>query len=76
MSWKIKSRKPLIQVDGQSVTTNFMYVREDRELPAVGDTVTAVSDHNGAQFPGIVTEVDVKRHGYIARINLSMRVPV
>jgi hypothetical protein len=68
---RIKTKMPLIQEAGRTITTNFVYVRHDRPLPKEGDFVLVESETNLGQFPGVVIEVFTVRHGYVARIDLS-----
>ena len=68
---RVSTRLPLIQQDGKTVTTNFIYVRRDRPLPKIGDFVLVESETNQEQFPGVVIQVFSIRHGYVARIDLS-----
>ena len=68
---RIRAKRPLTHAAGREEITNFIYLRQHLPLPKVGERVTAVSDHNGAEFPGVVIEVDRRQHGFYARINLS-----
>jgi hypothetical protein len=74
MTITIRSSKVLLYTPGATQDTNFIYMRIDRPLPAIGDEVVVESAKNGHKFAGKVIAVDPKAHGYYARVDLGEKV--
>lgn len=70
----IRSIKVLLYTPGATEDTNFIYVRRDQPLPAIGDEVVVESAKNGHKFAGRVIAVDPVAHGYYARVDLGKKV--
>ena len=70
----INAIHPLVPAPGKSITTHFIYVRQNLSLPRMFEEVEVINDSNGARFYGEVTKVDKKNHGYFVWIDLAPEV--
>jgi len=61
----------LLQTKGKIIRFTGMYVRNNSQMPVVGESIQAVCKQTGKKYPGHVTAVDLDEHRYDAEFDLT-----